>query len=86
MEHKTNDWERTRSTSLSNFSSKDGKMHGSGTSHASPKQSFRAPWRMVDTVTAEEVLDGQHQELTSLPMPELLTRASCRIRLEEDLC
>ena len=26
------------------------------------------------------------KEWTSLPMPELLTRASCRKRLEEDLC
>ena len=42
---------------------------------------WATPW------TAEEMLDGQHQEWAFLlPMPEWLSRASCRKRLKEDLC
>ena len=55
LEHKTNDWCGARSTSLwvhRNLfwqSSRDGNLYGSGMSHAttaSPKPSFRAPWRV----------------------------------------
>ena len=28
--------------------------------------------------SAEEMLDGQHQRMDTLPMPDLLTRAFCR--------
>ena len=61
---------------------RDGSMHGSGTSRAttaSPKPFFRASWRVgqrrgwqrkcwMDNIT----------EWTSLPVPELLTKASCK--------
>ena len=36
--------------------------------------------------SAEEMMDGQHQSVgIPAPMPELLTMASCRKRLEENL-
>ena len=60
---------------------------------ASPKPSFRARWRVATPWSTQEMLGGQHQIVdtlahpcpsksghpcTSLPMPELLTGASCR--------
>ena len=63
LEHKTNNWMRTRSTSLwihRNLSWKlsgDGNLHGLGMSHtttACPKPSFMARWRMGDATVGRE--------------------------------
>ena len=56
----------------------------SHTTKASPKPSFRAPWKV-----GHAVIDNV-EEWTSLPMPELLTMASRNnnnqtTKLEEDL-
>ena len=57
LEHKTNDWVRSKSTSFNRNLfwqlSRDGNLHDSGMSHAMtalPKPSFRAPWRVGDVV------------------------------------
>ena len=45
---------------------RDGNTHGSGMSHAmtaSPKSSFRAPFRWAMLWLAEEILSGQHQRV-----------------------
>ena len=62
LEQKTNDWVRTRPTSLwvhRNLFwqlSVDGNVHGLGVSHAttaSPKLSFRASWKVGDAVVGK---------------------------------
>ena len=62
--------------------SRDESLHGSSmldAMTASPKPSFRAPWRMGDAVVGREKCWMDNiKEWNSLPMPELLTRASCR--------
>ena len=61
--------------------SRDGNLHGSDISHAttaSPKPSFRAPLRMGDAVVSRKCWMDNIKVWTSLPMPELLTRAFCR--------
>ena len=61
--------------------SRDGNLHSSGTSHvmtASPKPSFRAPWRADDTVIGRGK-SGWRTSKSGRPctnMPELLTMAS----------
>ena len=62
--------------------SRDGNLHGSGMSHAmtaSPKLFFRASWRVGDDIHGQQrkCLMDDFKEWTFLPMPELLTRASC---------
>ena len=76
LEHKTNDWVRSKSNSLwvnRNLLwqlSWDGNLHGSGRSHvtrASPKPSFWAPWWVGDAVIGRgKMLDGQRQR-TDVP-------------------
>ena len=61
-------------------------MGMSHASTASPKPSFRAPWRVGDAVVGRgKGWMDNIKEWTSLSMPELLTRASYRKELEEDL-
>ena len=55
LEHKTNDWEWSKINFFVGPQelSRDGNSHGSDMSHAtaaSPKPSFRAPWRLGDAV------------------------------------
>ena len=46
---------------------------------ASTKPSFRAPWKVGDAVVGRRNAGWTNiKAFTSLPMPELLTRASCR--------
>ena len=61
--------------------SRDGNVHGSGMSQAttaSPQPPFRAPWRVGDALVGRENAGWRISERTSLHMPELLARASCR--------
>ena len=61
--------------------STDGNLHGLGMSHAttaSPKPSLGHCGGWVMPWWAEKMLDGQHRRVDSLPMPKLLTMASCR--------
>ena len=53
--------------------SRNGNVHGSGMSHAttaSPKPSFKAPWRVPRICEINSI-----KKWTSLPVPELLTMA-----------
>ena len=62
------------------YLSRDGNLHGSGTSHsptASPKPSFRKPWRAGRGRQMNCWMDNI-EERASLPMSELLKRASRR--------
>ena len=70
--------------------SRDENLNGSGMSHAttaSPKHpSGHLSRREGDAVVGRGMLDGQRQRLQTLSKPELLTKASCKERLEEDHC
>ena len=68
-------------TFLQDTLSRDGNLHGSDMSHAmtaSPKPSFRTPWRVGDAVVSRGNAGWTTSKYTSLPMPELPTMASCR--------
>ena len=70
--------------------SRDGHLHGSGMPHAttaSPKESsFRAPWRVGDALSAEEMLDGEHQRVDIPAYARIAYKSPLLKRLEEELC
>ena len=88
LEHQTNDWVQSKIIFLVDYRnlfwhvSRDGNLHGSGMSHvttASPKPSFRAPWRVGRRRGRQRKFwMDKIKEWTYLHMPEPLTRASCR--------
>ena len=60
-------------------------VHGSGMSHAttaSPKPSYRAPWRVGDTV---EMVGGQHQRVDISAHARTAHKGLLQKRLEKDL-
>ena len=64
-------------------------MRGSGMSHAmtaSPKPSFRAPWRVGNAVIAVEMLDEQRQRVDIPAHARTAHKGLLQKRLEEGLC
>ena len=69
--------------------SRDENLYGSGVSctrTASPKPSFRGPWRQAMPWSAEEMLDGQRQEVGIPAHARTAHSGLLQNRLEVDLC
>ena len=87
LEHKTNDWVRGKISLLGGpqepllATVKRQKLawFGHVTCHNSlSKTIFRALWRMGNTCWQRKCWMDNIKDRTPLPMPELLTRATCR--------
>ena len=64
---------------MTQFNQAETRMGMSLATAASPQPFFRVPWRMGDAVVGRGNAGlTTLKEWTSLPMPELLTRVSCR--------
>ena len=69
--------------------SRDGNLHGSGMSHAttaSTKPSFRYLRGLETPLSAEEMLDGQHQRVDIPAHTRAAHKGLLQKRLEEDFC
>ena len=63
-------------------------MYGFGMSHAttaSQKLSFRARWRVGDTLVGREMLDGQHQRVDIPAYARTAYKGCLQKRREEDI-
>ena len=88
MEHKTKDRMRVHRNLFWRLS-RDGNLHGSGMSHAttaSPKPSFRAPWRVGYTVVGRENVGYATPKMDIPAHARPVHTGLLQKRLEEDLC
>ena len=94
LEPKTTDWVRSTinflvestGTSSGNYQEMETCMVWAHAMTASPKPSFRAPWRVAMPWLAEEMLHGQHQRINIPTSARSTHNGLQQKRLEEELC